>query len=256
MALDAVHVSKTFVVPHERRLRLKEYFAQPFRPRTFDYQDALRDVSLSVRHGECFGIIGRNGSGKSTLLKVLAGIYRADSGAVRVDGDISPFIELGVGFNPELSARDNIEINGSLLGLTQKQIAERFASILSFAELERFVDQQLKNYSSGMLMRLAYSIAVQVPFDILLLDEVLAVGDVSFQEKCFETFRQMRVAQKTIVFVSHNLEAIREHCDRVLLLEDGKCLGIGDPKDVVAQYLEREHAGTVDIPDVVSSTGE
>jgi ABC-type polysaccharide/polyol phosphate transport system ATPase subunit len=233
-------VSKTFVVPHERRSRLKEHAVRPFRDRVYDRNEALKNLSLTVPHGEFFGVIGRNGSGKSTLLKVLAGIYRPDSGVVRIDGFLSPFIELGVGFNPELSARDNIEINGTLIGLTRAQLRDRFDAILAFAELERFVDQQLKNYSSGMLMRLAYGIAVQVPFEILLVDEVLAVGDVSFQEKCFETFRQMRRENKTVVFVSHNLAAVRGFCDRVMLIENGVCEAVGDPNEIVDLYEGRE----------------
>ncbi len=191
-AIEAVGVSKRFLIPHEQRARLKEYFAHPLKRMTYERNDVLRDVSFSVAEGEFLGIVGPNGSGKSTLLKILAGIYRADAGSVRIGGRISPFIELGVGFNPEFSARRNIEINGMLIGLTRRQVAERFDSILEFAGLERFVDQQLKNYSSGMLLRLAYSVAIQVPFDILLVDEALAVGDAEFQQKCLETFEDMR----------------------------------------------------------------
>jgi ABC-type polysaccharide/polyol phosphate transport system ATPase subunit len=241
-AIDVANVSKTFVVPHERRQRLKEYAVQPFRSREVDRNEALKKISLEIPRGEFFGVIGNNGSGKSTLLKLLAGIYRADTGSVRINGAVSPFIELGVGFNPELSARDNIEINAMLIGLTRRELAERFDHIVAFAELDRFVDQQLKNYSSGMLMRLAYSIAVQVPFDILLVDEVLAVGDISFQEKCFATFNEMRAEGKTVVFVSHNLHAIRNFCDRVMLLEQGVCIAIGSPAEIVAQYEARERA--------------
>jgi ABC-2 type transport system ATP-binding protein len=239
-AIELSSVSKSFVVPHEDRSRLKEYFVQPFRPRTSDYNEALREVTLSVAEGEFFGIIGRNGSGKSTLLKILAGIYRADTGLVRVTGIMSPFIELGIGFNTELSARDNVYINGILIGLTRRQIDERLDQIFEFAELERFIDQKVKNYSSGMLLRLAYSIAVQVTFDILLIDEVLAVGDVNFQAKCFETFRQMRKDGKTVVFVSHNLDAVLRFCDRVVLLDRGVIQGIGDPDEIVELYKSRE----------------
>jgi ABC-type polysaccharide/polyol phosphate transport system ATPase subunit len=241
-AIDVTKVSKTFIVPHEQHHRLKEYVVRPFRDRPVDRNDALKDLSLAIPRGEFFGVIGNNGSGKSTLLKVLAGIYRADTGSVRVNGAVSPFIELGVGFNFELSARDNIEINGTLIGLTRRQLAEKFDDIVAFAELERFVDQQLKNYSSGMLMRLAYSIAVQVPFDILLVDEVLAVGDVSFQKKCFTTFNEMRGQGKTVVFVSHDLHAIQNFCDRAMLLEHGVCVAIGPPAEIVEQYQARERA--------------
>jgi ABC-type polysaccharide/polyol phosphate transport system ATPase subunit len=239
-AIKAAGVSKEFQIPHEQRLRLKEYFAHPLRRTTFERNQALHDVSFEVASGEFFGIIGPNGCGKSTLLKILARIYRADTGSVHVNGKLSPFIELGVGFNFELSARENIEINGMLLGLTRRELAGRFDEILAFAELERFVDQQLKNYSSGMLLRLAYSIAIQVPFDILLLDEVLAVGDASFQAKCFETFETMRADGKTIVFVSHDLNSITEFCDRALFLADGVVQCIGDPTRVVNVYRERE----------------
>jgi ABC-type polysaccharide/polyol phosphate transport system ATPase subunit len=198
----------------------------------------LRGVSTTIDQGEFFGIVGGNGSGKSTLLKVIAGIYRADEGALHVNGKLSPFIELGVGFNPELNARDNIKINGTLLGLSKQQLSERFDDIVSFAELERFVDQKLKNYSSGMQLRLAYSIAIQVPFDILLLDEVLAVGDQSFQEKCFGTFERMRSEGKTIVFVSHDLGTVAQFCDRTLLLRNGQTVELGPTTDVIERYSE------------------
>jgi ABC-type polysaccharide/polyol phosphate transport system ATPase subunit len=241
-AIEITDVSKTFVVPHDRRFRLKEYVVRPLGIRSYDRNEALKDLSLAVQPGEFFGIIGRNGSGKSTLLKIIAGIYRPDSGHVRINGILSPFIELGVGFNLELSARDNIEINGTLLGLSRREITNRLGEILAFAELERFVDQQLKNFSSGMLMRLAYSIAVQVPFEILLVDEVLAVGDASFQQKCFATFHQMRAEGKTIVFVSHDLHAVRTFCDRVVVIENGEVRGVGAADEMIELYLQREHA--------------
>jgi ABC-type polysaccharide/polyol phosphate transport system ATPase subunit len=238
-ALELAGISKSFLVPHARRSRLKEYFARPFDRRRVDRNDALRDVSLTVPRGEFLSVIGRNGSGKSTLLKVMAGIYRSDTGSVRVNGVLSPFIELGVGFNMELSARDNVEINGTLVGLTRREIADQLDEILAFAELERFVDQHLKNFSSGMLLRLGYAIAVQVPFDILLVDEVLAVGDVDFQEKCFATFEQMRAEGKTIIFVSHDLGAVRRFSDRVALMEQGELTATGPPDEIVDVYLAR-----------------
>lgn len=197
---------------------------------------AVRDVSFAVEEHSITGIIGPNGCGKSTLLKILAHIYRADEGSVRINGKLSPFIELGVGFNYELSGRENIEINAMLLGLTRAELAKRFDAILEFSELERFVDLQLKNYSSGMLLRLAYSIAIQVPFDILLLDEVLAVGDERFQKKCFATFNQMRADGKTVVFVSHDLRSIGDFCDRALLLARGAVQCIGEPGEVIDAY--------------------
>ena len=235
-AIEAVGVSKTFRIPHEQRARLKEYFAHPLKRVAYERNDALSNVTFFVDEGEFFGIVGPNGSGKSTLLKVLAGIYRSDTGTVRIGGRISPFIELGVGFNPEFTARRNVEINGMLIGLTRREVAKRFDAILEFAGLERFVDQQLKNYSSGMLLRLAFSVAIQVPFDILLVDEALAVGDADFQQKCLQTFDDLRECGKTVVLVSHDLAAVNSICDRALLLEGGRIQALGDPADVIQAY--------------------
>jgi ABC-type polysaccharide/polyol phosphate transport system ATPase subunit len=242
-AIDVVGLSKSFRIPHEQRTFFKEYFTHPFRRVTYERNDALTDVTFSVEAGEFFGVIGPNGSGKSTLLRILAGIYVPDSGVVRVNGLLSPFIELGVGFNLELTARDNIRMNGTLAGLTKRQLEERFDNILAFAELERFVDQKVKNYSSGMLVRLAYSIAIQIPFDVLLLDEVLAVGDEAFQEKCFATFDQFKDEGKTIVFVSHDLELMERFCDRCLLLQSGTVQALGSPHEVAVLYRERTLVG-------------
>lgn len=229
-------LSKSFLLPHEQRTTMKEWFLHPFRRRTYDRNQALADVSFTVAQGEFFGIIGPNGSGKSTLLKILAGIYTGDTGRVEVRGKLSPFIELGVGFNDELSGADNVRINGTLLGLTLREIDAKFDTIVAFAGLERFIDQKLKNYSSGMRVRLAYAIAIQVEFSILLLDEVLAVGDQDFQNRCFETLAEIRAEGKTIVFVSHDLGAVREHCDRVMLLVDGCIDEMGDPDSVLLRY--------------------
>jgi ABC-type polysaccharide/polyol phosphate transport system ATPase subunit len=237
-AIEVADVSKSFRIPHEQRTYLKEYFLHPFRRTTYERNEALQDVTFSVEAGEFFGIFGPNGSGKSTLLRILAGIYVPDAGLVRVNGLLSPFIELGIGFNLELNARDNIRINSTLAGLTKRQLDEKFDDILEFAELERFVDQKLKNYSSGMLMRLAYSIAIQIPFDVLLLDEVLAVGDASFQEKCFTTFERFKNEGKTVLLVTHALELLSRFCDRVLLLESGVVRTIGPAEDVVESYRE------------------
>jgi ABC-type polysaccharide/polyol phosphate transport system ATPase subunit len=238
-AIEVTGVSKSFRLPHEQRTFLKEHFTHPFRRTTYEQNDALKDVTFSVEEGEFFGVIGPNGSGKSTLLRILAGIYVPDSGLVRVNGLLSPFIELGVGFNTELSARDNIRMNATLAGLTKHQLDERFDEIVAFSELERFIDQKLKNYSSGMLVRLAYSIAIQIPFDVLLLDEVLAVGDEAFQEKCFATFERFKEEEKTIVFVSHALQLMERFCDRVLLVIDGVVHGLGTPGEITDHY--REH---------------
>jgi ABC-type polysaccharide/polyol phosphate transport system ATPase subunit len=234
-AVEVDAVSKYFRLPHQQRTTFKEHFLHPFERTTYERQEALHDVSFTIDDGEFFGVIGPNGSGKSTLLKIMAGIYRANSGSVRVNGRLSPFIELGVGFNPDLSARDNVRINATLLGLTARQLRSRFDDIIAFAELEQFVDQKLKNFSSGMHLRLAFSIAIQVEFDILLLDEVLAVGDQMFQEKCMDTFERFREEGKTIIFVSHDLGTVSRFCDRVLLLRSGRLERIG-PTDAVVDY--------------------
>jgi len=244
-AIRVVGLRKTFRIPHEARATVRDYVVHPLRRTTYELQTALDDVSFEVPRGDFFGVIGRNGSGKSTLLKVVSGIYGADAGTVEITGKLSPFIELGVGFNPELSARDNVVVNGTLLGLSRQEIAERFDDIIAFGELERFVDQKLKNFSSGMQLRLAYSIAIQVPFDILLLDEVLAVGDQNFQEKCFATFEEMRQDGKTVVLVTHDLRAVARFCDQALLLRDGVVEGIGAPAEVSELYLDQERQRSV-----------
>lgn len=241
--IEVEGVSKTFRIPHEQRTFFKEYFVHPFRRVTYERNEALKDVTFSVEEGEFFGVIGPNGSGKSTLLRILAGIYVPDSGRVRVNGLLSPFIELGVGFNLDLNARDNIRINATLAGLTTRQVEERFDAILEFSELERFVDQKLKNYSSGMLMRLAYSIAIQIQFDVLLLDEVLAVGDESFQQKCFATFDRFKEEGKTVVLVTHDLNLLSRFCDRVLLIENGVVRASGPADEVVDHYRENVVVG-------------
>jgi len=240
MAIEAREISKTFRIPHEQRNTVREHFLHPLKRTTHEKNTVLRDVSFSIQKGECFGIVGRNGSGKSTLLKIIADIYRPDTGSVRVNGLLSPFIELGIGFNPDLSARDNVIVSGTLLGLSRRELRERFDEIIAFAELERFVDQRLKNYSSGMQVRLAYAVAIQVPFEVLLVDEVLAVGDASFQLKCIETFEKFRSAGKTIVFVSHDPAEVRRHCDRALLLENGEIVHIGSPDEVLDLYYHHE----------------
>ena len=232
-AIEVVGVSKSFRIPHEQRTYLKEYFLHPFRRTTYERNEALHDVTFSVEAGEFFGVFGPNGSGKSTLLRILAGIYVPDAGVVRVNGLLSPFIELGVGFKFELNARDNIRINSTLAGLSKRQLDEKFDEILAFSELERFVDQKVKNYSSGMLMRLAYSIAIQIPFDVLLLDEVLAVGDESFQEKCFATFEGFKEEGKTVILVTHDTGLLHRFADRVLKIEHGIMKAIGPTKELI-----------------------
>ena len=238
------HVSKRFNLPHERRHTLKERALHPFARPSVTGLEALKDISFAVRQGEFFGIVGRNGSGKSTLLKCLAGIYRADEGRIYVNGRLSTFIELGVGFNPDLAARDNVVLNAIMLGLTPRQARERVDSVLEFAELEEFVDLKLKNYSSGMHVRLAFAVMIQVEADILLVDEVLAVGDAAFQQKCFDVFFRMREEGKSVLFVTHDMPAVQRFCHRALLLERGEVVAIDDPKNVADRYLELNFEGT------------
>jgi ABC-type polysaccharide/polyol phosphate transport system ATPase subunit len=237
-AVSVESVSKSFRLPHEQYSTLKQRVLHPRRSRTFSELRALDDVGFEIAQGEFFGIVGRNGSGKSTLLKCLAGIYGVDSGRIEVHGRLSPFIELGVGFHPELTARDNVVINAIMLGLTRKQALERFDQIIAFAELEEFVDLKLKNYSSGMSVRLGFAVAIQVDADVLLVDEVLAVGDASFQQKCFDQFDRLKAEGRTIVFVTHDMDSVRRFCDRAMLIERGDLLDIGDPEAIAAKYAE------------------
>jgi ABC-type polysaccharide/polyol phosphate transport system ATPase subunit len=247
LAVRADDVAKEFRLPHERVHTLKERALHPFRRSGIDVLRALEGVSFEVAEGEFFGIVGRNGSGKSTLLKCLAGIYRVDRGEIRMRGRLSTFIELGVGFNPDLAARDNVLINGIMLGLSPKEALRRFDAIIAFAELEEFVDLKLKNYSSGMQVRLAFSVMSHVDADVLLIDEVLAVGDAAFQQKCFDVFHRLKQEGKTILFVTHDMGAATRFCDRAMLLERGRIEVIGAPDLVGARYMqrnfEREQAG-------------
>jgi ABC-type polysaccharide/polyol phosphate transport system ATPase subunit len=236
VAVDGV--SKSFRIPQERVSTLKERALHPFRRSAYDRFDALHDVSFAVEPGEFFGIVGRNGSGKSTLLKCMAGIYRADTGAIYVNGRVSTFIELGVGFNPDLAARDNVLLNGVMLGLSPREAIARYDHVIDFAELREFEELKLKNYSSGMQVRLAFSVMVQVDADILLIDEVLAVGDVAFQQKCFDVFNKLRDEGKTILFVTHDMAAVKRFCHRALLLERGEVLRIGRPAEVADAYVD------------------
>src|SRR5215207_95442 len=229
-------VSKSFRLPRERVHTLKERALHPLRRPQFDELKALRDVSFAVESGEFFAVVGRNGSGKSTLLKCMAGIYGTDAGRIFVNGQMSTFIELGVGFNPDLPARENVMINATMLGLSPREARNRFDRVIDFAELRDFTEVKLKNYSSGMLVRLAFAVAIQVDADILLIDEVLAVGDAAFQQKCFEQFERLKDAGKTIVFVTHDMSSVERFCDRALLLERGKLVAIGAPGTVARRY--------------------
>jgi ABC-type polysaccharide/polyol phosphate transport system ATPase subunit len=234
----AQSVSKTFRVPEERAQTLKERALHPTRRTRHQTFKALDDVSFDVRRGEFFGIAGRNGSGKSTLLKCLAGIYGVDRGRIWMNGRLSPFIELGVGFNPDLAARDNVVLNGIMMGLSPREARARYDAVIEFAELREFEELKLKNYSSGMHVRLAFSVAIQVDADILLVDEVLAVGDAAFQQKCFDVFNRMRDDGRTIVFVTHDMGTLNRFCHRALLLERGRVVHLGEPHDVADRYLE------------------
>ncbi len=236
-ALKVEDLHKAFRIPKNRVTSLKERVVRPFAAREFDELHALDGVSFEIGQGEFFGIVGRNGSGKSTLLKLLASIYRADSGTIRMTGRLAPFIELGVGFNEELTARENVVLNGVMMGLTPQETRSRLGAILEFAELEEFVDLKLKNYSSGMLVRLAFSVMMQADADILLVDEVLAVGDAAFQQKCADAFHEMKELGKTIILVTHEMSAVETYCHRAMLIDGGKIQYIGDPAEVGRRYL-------------------
>ena len=241
-AVAARGVSKTFRLPEQQVHTLKERALHPRRRIRYQTFGALNDISFAVEHGEFFGIAGRNGSGKSTLLKCIAGIYKCD-GDIWCRGRLSTLIELGVGFNMELAARDNVVLNGIMMGLSPKEARRRYDSVIEFAELEEFRELKLKNYSSGMQVRLAFSVAIQVDADILLIDEVLAVGDAAFQQKCFDVFHTMRAQGKTIVFVTHDMGTLQRFCHRALLLERGSLVHIGQPADVADRYLELNFGG-------------
>jgi ABC-2 type transport system ATP-binding protein len=235
IAIRIEHLSKDFRLPHERRNSLKERVLN-FKKPTFDSFHALRDINIDIKRGEFFGIVGRNGSGKSTLLKIIGGIYQPTKGSIYVNGTLTPFIELGIGFNPELTGRENIFLNGAILGLTRKEIQAKYDEIVGFAELHKFMDQKLKNYSSGMTVRLAFSIAIRAHNDILLIDEVLAVGDANFQRKCYDVFSDIRKSGRTVVFVTHDMNAVQEYCDRAMMIEDSKVVVIGQPREVALHY--------------------
>lgn len=240
IAVKVDHVSKNFKLPHERVDSVKSLFVNPFRRREgrgVEVQHALRNIDFEINKGEFFGIVGRNGSGKSTLLKIIAGIYQPTKGRVSVNGRLVPFIELGVGFNPELTGRENVYLNGALMGFNDREIDAKYNEIVEFAELDRFMDQKLKNYSSGMQVRLAFSVAtILADSEILLIDEVLAVGDADFQRKCFNYFKQLKKRKKTVVFVSHDMSAVREYCDRVALIENSRLVEVGSADRIAGLY--------------------
>lgn len=251
-AISVEHVSKRFMLPHERVRSIKQAFVRLLQRHAqggTEVQHVLDDISFRIEPGQFVGILGRNGSGKSTLLKMLAGIYQPTRGKVAIDGKLVPFIELGVGFNPELTGRENVYLNGALLGFSVKEVDAIYQDIVDFAELERFMDQKLKNYSSGMQVRLAFSVAIVAQADILLVDEVLAVGDADFQRKCFDYFKSLKKQQKTVILVTHEMSAVREYCDRAILIDKGKMIADGSAESVAEQYTRLftdEDAGSSD----------
>ena len=242
-AIQVEDLHKSFRIPVQRVDSLKERVVRPTATRDYRVLKALDGISFEINQGEFFGIVGRNGSGKSTLLKLLASIYRADSGRIRMAGRLAPFIELGVGFNPDLTARENVVLNGVMMGLSRQESRDRLDAIIDFAELGEFIDLKLKNYSSGMLVRLAFSLMMEVDPDILLIDEVLAVGDAAFQQKCADAFREMKAKGKTIILVTHQMATIEEYCHRAMLISDGKIAHIGEPEEVGRGYLRLNFEG-------------
>jgi lipopolysaccharide transport system ATP-binding protein len=240
-AIVVENVSKRFRIPHEKKATFFDHLIGLAKGGSYSYEvfSALEEVSFSVRRGETFGVIGPNGCGKSTLLKILAGVLYPDSGRVNIEGKVAPFLELGVGFHPELTAVENIRLYGAIMGISRREIEGKREEILEFAELKRFENMKLKNFSSGMYVKLAFSTAIQTDPDVLLVDEVLSVGDEAFQKKCAGKIEEIRRAGKTIVFVSHALASVRDLCDRCLFLEEGRTAALGETEEVVEEYLRR-----------------
>jgi lipopolysaccharide transport system ATP-binding protein len=232
------HVNKVFRLPHDRRTTLRQRFVGLFKKNTYEELYAIRDINLKISEGEFLGIIGKNGAGKSTLLKLIARVLEPTSGKITLNGNIAPFLELGVGFQGDLTVRDNIFLYGALLGMSRREIEGKYGWVIEFAGLERFVDAKLKNLSSGMQVRLGFSITVAVESQILLVDEVLAVGDIDFQRKCYDSFENFKQDGRTIVFVSHDLDAIEKFCDRVILLKDGLIENKGQAQEVIRRYRD------------------
>lgn len=236
IAIRVKDIDKEFKIPVNGHANtLQEKFLNPFRKAEYRKFEALKDLTFDVKKGEFFSVIGPNGAGKSTLLKIVSQIYIPDEGTVKVDGKLVPFLELGVGFNPDLTARENVYLNGTILGLTEKELDNCIDDILDFAEIREFANMPIKNFSSGMQVRLAFSIAIRVKSDILILDEVLAVGDGEFQKKCFKYFDDI-MGKKTILFVSHGLDSVKKYSNRVLWLKEDKTYEIGDPVKMVEEY--------------------
>ncbi len=238
VAISIQDIHKEFILPQHKNTTFKQTVVNIVKKNKKVTQKVLDGVSFDIYKGDFFGIVGRNGSGKSTLLKLIAGVYTPTAGHIEINGGLTPFIELGVGFNPELSGRDNVYLNGALLGFNRKQMNAMYDDIVAFAELEPFMDQKLKNYSSGMQVRLAFSIAIKAENDILIFDEVLAVGDANFQEKCVKQFEKYKQEGKTIVLVTHAMGTVAQFCNRVALLDYGKLDYIGEPAGAISRYEE------------------
>nr|WP_101615312.1 ABC transporter ATP-binding protein [Bifidobacterium margollesii] len=254
LALRVRDVSKSFRLPTEKTNSLKGALFNLLRGvRGYRIQQVLKDISFDVHKGEFFGIVGKNGSGKSTLLKIISQIYGTDSGSVEVFGKLVPFIELGVGFNPELTGRENIYLNGAMLGFSKEEVDAMYDDIVDFAELRDFMEQKLKNYSSGMQVRLAFSVAIKSQGDILVLDEVLAVGDEAFQKKCQDYFFEAKRRKKTIILVTHSMGDVRRYCDRAMFIQDGVIAQIGDP-DTIADAYSNSFLGTTANAEGVTDT--
>ena len=237
IAVKVEHVSKFFKLPTESTQSLRTTMVNRFRGiKGYKEQHVLKDISFEVKKGDFFGILGRNGSGKSTLLKIISQIYYPEKGSVTVDGKLVSFIELGVGFNPELTGRENVYLNGALLGFSREEIDEMYDDIVDFAELREFMNQKLKNYSSGMQVRLAFSVAIKAQGDVLILDEVLAVGDEAFQRKCNDYFIERKKSGKTTILVTHDMGAVKKYCNKAVLIEHGLVKAIGNPENVANQY--------------------
>ena len=238
IALKVEHVSKSFRLPTEKANGIKQAFINRIHGKTgYTKQQVLKDISFEINKGDFFGIVGRNGSGKSTLLKLISQIYTPDSGKITVNGSLVPFIELGVGFNPELTGRENVYLNGAMLGFSKEEVEAMYDEIVEFAELHDFMDQKLKNYSSGMQVRLAFSVAIKAQGDILVLDEVLAVGDEAFQRKCSDYFEMIRSDEsKTVILVTHSMESVRRYCNKAMMIRNGEIVVDGSPEDVANQY--------------------
>ena len=238
-AVEVHDIKKSFYLPHHKNDSLKRAITQVFQGKKSGGKmfNALNGISFEVKKGDFFGILGRNGSGKSTMLKIISQIYQPTEGSVRHDGKLVSFIELGVGFKPELSGRENVYLNGALLGFSRKEVEAMYDDIVGFAELEKFMDQKLKNYSSGMKVRLAFSVAIRAKADVLILDEVLAVGDADFQKKCNDYFRTLIDDKKTVILVTHNMKAVRDFCNRAIVIEKGKICFEGEADVAADKYL-------------------